>query len=507
MIAGKAMAANGDAAGQRRWEGELLRLLAENSTEYAIFVVDLEGVVLTWNPGAERVLGYREEEIVGRSSFAIFTPEDRRAGEAASELRSARERGQVADERWHVRKDGTRFWASGILTLLRDESGEPRALAKILRDFTDRMLAEQSVWESEERLRVALAAARMGTWRWDIPADGWTLDESLRELFGLEPGAKVGTKEDFLGLIHPEDRQTVRQAVDLVAQDGGDFDVEFRVDRADGPGRWLKDQGKVFPDERGRPAYMTGACVDITERKQMEDALKEADRRKDEFLAMLAHELRNPLAPIRIALELIRLGAVSGAELAESHAMIERQVVHLTRLVDALLDVARITRGRIDLHRGRVDLTAAVRGAVEMIDGDVKRRDHELIVSMPEQPVWLDADPTRLTQVIFNLLHNAAKYTEPGGTIWLTAEREQERDQVAIRVRDTGVGIAPELLPRVFDLFAQGERPLDRSQGGLGLGLTMVKRLAELHGGSAQVRSDGPGKGSEFIVRLPTLPS
>jgi two-component system CheB/CheR fusion protein len=505
MIAGKAMAANGGAAGQRRWEGELLRLLAENSTEYAIFVVDLEGIVLTWNPGAERVLGYREEEIVGRSSFVIFTPEDRRDGEAARELRTARERGQVADERWHVRKDGTRFWASGILTLLRDESGEPRALAKILRDFTDRKLAEQSARESRERLRVALAAARMGTWRWDIPADRYTLDEGLRELFGLEPGASIGTKEDFLGLIHHEDRERVRRAIDLAARDGGDFDVEFRVDRPDGSERWLKDQGKVFPDERGRPGYMTGACVDITDRKRMEEALREADRRKDEFLAMLAHELRNPLAPIRITLELIRLGAVAGAELAESHAMIERQVVHLTRLVDDLLDVSRITRGRIELHRGRVELAPAVRGAVEMIDGYIKRRDHELIVAMPDRPVWLDADPTRLTQMIFNLLHNAAKYTEPGGTIWLTAEQEQ--DQVAIRVRDTGVGIAPELLPRVFDLFAQGERALDRSQGGLGLGLTMVKRLAELHGGSAEVRSDGPGMGSEFIVRLPFLPS
>jgi two-component system CheB/CheR fusion protein len=269
--------------------------------------------------------------------------------------------------------------------------------------------------------------------------------------------------------------------------------------------RWLKDQGKVFPDERRRPGYMTGACVDITERKRMEEALREADRRKDEFLAMLGHELRNPLAPIRNTLELVRLEGLAGADLEESHAMIERQVVYLTRLVDDLLDVSRITRGRIELHRGRVELAAAVRGAVEMIDGHVRRRDHELVVSMPEGPVWLDADTTRLTQVIFNLLHNAAKYTEPGGTIWLTAERE--RDRVVIRVRDTGVGIAPELLPRVFDLFTQGERSLDRSQGGLGLGLTLVKRLVEMHGGSAEVHSNGPGKGSEFIVRLPALPS
>jgi PAS domain S-box-containing protein len=495
------MAEGENLAGQMRWEGELLRLLAENSTEYAIFLLDLDGVVLTWNPGAQRVLGYREEEILGRSSFIIFTPEDREKGEAMGELQSAKEQGQVADERWHVRKDGSRFWASGILTLLRDDTGEPRALAKVLRDFTDRKLAEQSARESEERLRVALAAARMGTWRWEIPADRWTLDESLRELFGLERGATIGTKEDFLRLVHAEDRDLVRQAIDRGVRDGGDFNVEFRVNRPDGSECWLKDQGRVFGDERGRPSYMTGACMDITDRKRMEDALREADRSKDEFLAMLAHELRNPLAPIRITLELIRLESLAGADLEESHAMIDRQVVHLTRLVDDLLDVSRITRGKIELHRGRVELTEAARTAVEMVDGYVRRRDHELLVSMPQQPVWFDADATRLTQVIFNLLHNAAKYTDPGGKIWLTAAREGHH--VVIRVRDTGMGIPAELLPRVFDLFTQGERTLDRSQGGLGLGLTLVKRLAEMHGGSAEAHSEGPGKGSEFVIRLP----
>src|SRR4051812_32850706 len=284
------MAEGEQRAGDRRWESDLLRLLAENSTEYAIFVIDADDVVLTWNPGAARVLGYTEEEIVGRSSFVIFTPEDIENGEQVKELETAKRQGQVEDERWHVRKDGSRFWASGILTLLRDESGEPRALAKILRDFTDRRLAEQLARESEERLRVALAAARMGTWRWDIPTDRWTLDESLRELFGLAPHSSAGSKDDFLRLVHWEDRDRVRQAIDRAARVGGDFNVEFRVDRPEGRECWLKDQGKVFADERGRPSYMTGACMDIPDGKRMEDPLKAPDRRKDEFLAMLAHE-------------------------------------------------------------------------------------------------------------------------------------------------------------------------------------------------------------------------
>ena len=214
------MAEDEEKAGDRRWESDLLRLLAENSTEYAIFVIDADGVVLTWNPGAERVLGYTEEEIVGRSSFMIFTPEDIQKGEPTKELETAKEQGQVEDERWHVRKDGTRFWASGILTLLRDESGEPRALAKVLRDFTDRRLAEQATRESEERLRVALAAARMGTWRWDIPADRWTLDESLRELFGLSPHSSPAPRR-FSAAGPPGGSRPRAQAIDRAASRRG----------------------------------------------------------------------------------------------------------------------------------------------------------------------------------------------------------------------------------------------------------------------------------------------
>jgi PAS domain S-box-containing protein len=228
--------------------------------------------------------------------------------------------------------------------------------------------------------------------------------------------------------------------------------------------------------------------------------LAEADRRKDEFLAMLAHELRNPLAPIRNALAILEEGA-DAATIAQARQVAERQVRHMAHLVDDLLDVSRITRGKINLQKEPVDLATAVGRAVESARPLISARGHTIHVTLPPEPVSLLADPTRLEQILDNLLSNAAKYTEPGGRIGVSAERQG--DEAVLRVRDTGVGIAPEMLPRVFDLFAQAERSLDRAEGGLGIGLTLVRSLVELHGGSVQANSDGLGHGSEFVVRLP----
>jgi signal transduction histidine kinase/ActR/RegA family two-component response regulator len=229
--------------------------------------------------------------------------------------------------------------------------------------------------------------------------------------------------------------------------------------------------------------------------------LKEADRRKDEFLAMLAHELRNPLAPIQNALEIIRLPGASDADVAQAEEILRRQVQHLIRLVDDLLDMARIARGTIELRREPVALTEAVARAIEAAQPLIDVRGHELSVSLPPRPVMLDADPTRLAQMISNLLNNAAKYSDPRGRIWLTAECEGDR--LALTVRDRGIGISPEVLPRVFDLFVQAEGGRDRTHGGMGIGLTLVRRLVELHGGTVEAASGGIGQGSQFTLRLP----
>src|SRR5208283_2899404 len=243
--------------------------------------------------------------------------------------------------------------------------------------------------------------------------------------------------------------------------------------------------------------------------RERADELAELDRRKDEFLAMLSHELRNPLAPILNAAMLLRLHSnrnrLQGIEnpiLQQSATIIERQVGQLARIVDELLEVSRITTGRIQLHQARIAVGVVVENAVATVRSLIDQRKHDLTVSLPTQAIWLHADPARLEQVVVNLLTNAAKYTDPGGQVWLTLQ--QEGEEAVLRVRDTGVGIGPEVLPRIFDLFTQAERSLDRSQGGLGIGLALVQRLVEMHGGTVTA-SSALGRGSEFVVRLPVV--
>src|SRR5262245_33486818 len=244
-------------------------------------------------------------------------------------------------------------------------------------------------------------------------------------------------------------------------------------------------------------------AADIMDRLRAEEALREADRRKDEFLAMLAHELRNPLAPIRNALHVVQMrGQERRQAVRQAWAMIERQVETLVRLVDDLLDVSRISRGKINLQKQPVDVATIVARAVESSRPVIDARKHELRVTLPDEPMTVDADVTRMAQVLLNLLNNAAKYTPERGRIWLTVEKGVAAD-VAVRVRDNGMGISPGMFPKLFELFTQGEQTLDRAEGGLGIGLTLVRRLTEMHDGTVQAFSAGPGQGSEFVVRLP----
>ncbi len=255
--------------------------------------------------------------------------------------------------------------------------------------------------------------------------------------------------------------------------------------------------------ERTAELAETNAALEreIRERHRAEEALRQIDRRKDEFLATLAHELRNPLAPIRNALEIMRLGPDSPEAVERGRKMMDRQVAHLVRLIDDLLDISRITRGKVQLRRERVDFADVVAGAVEGSKPVIDAGQHELLISLPDSPVTLEADSFRLTQVLMNLLNNAAKYMEPKGKIHLTATIES--GTLVLSVRDTGMGIPADVLPHIFEMFSQVDRTRDRSQGGLGIGLSLVRGLVELHGGAVKAVSDGPGKGSEFVVRLP----
>jgi PAS domain S-box-containing protein len=613
---------------------DCFRILVEQVRDYAIFMLDTEGRVSTWNTGAQRLKGYRAEEILGKH-FSVFYPAEKvEAGFPQEELRLAARDGRFEDEGPRIRKDGTTFIANVVITALHDAQGNLRGFAKVTRDVTERFTkAEKALRESEERLRLACATAGLGVFEWEVSSDRalwendrlyeifgrgreegpltmaelsekvlhpedrasfekalheamkpdrrfeaacrirrkdgelrwvqyaarfelsgdgkplrlvgvikditdekgvhdalrqsedrllmsldatglgiWDFDlvtgelrwdERCKALFGLSPDAKVDY-ETFLSRVHPDDRARVHAEAQrsFDPASGGMQAQEYRaVVSTDGAERWIAARGRLRCDPAGRPTRMIGTVIDVTVQKLAEQALKDADRRKDEFLAMLAHELRNPLAPVTTALQLVRARAGDRDDLARPLAVMARQTQHLSKLVDDLLEVSRITRGKIRLDRDTIDASVAVNRAVEISRPLIESKKHDLQVSLPHEPLWIDADATRLAQVLGNLLNNAAKYTDQGGRIWVTCERDGVT--AVFRVRDNGIGIPGELMPRLFELFTQADTSLDRSQGGLGIGLTLVRALTELHGGSVHALSEGAGKGSEFVVRLP----
>lgn len=771
------------------------RLLVENAPDYAMLTFDLEGRVTGWNEGAERILGWTEGEMLGRTADGIFTPEDRERGEPEKERCTARREGRAIDERWHLKRDGSRFWASGVMTLVRDDQGEPVGLAKVLRDVTEQKRVQEALQESEARYRLLLESSGEGIYGLDVegrctfvnpaaarmlgyeaaeligqkmhdlihqhPGEGqyseaecpilgatrarrgvrledelfWRRDGSsfpvayssfpvVRE--GVVTGAVVTftdvterkraerererffavgadllvisdyegrfrwvspawertlgwtaaelTSRPWIEFVHPEDRERTLAEAEGLRQGEGTLRFENRFRCADGTYRWLAWKTVCFPEE-GR---LYSGASDITERKRVEaavirrterlhllaqaaaallsatdphtmvrelfetvapplradayfhfmvndagDALRldscagipedlatnitrlefgqavcgqvalqrqphtvnhaqrsrdprheliqsfgiraycstpllvgerligtlsfasrereefdpldeefirtladylalakervraeaeaaaraeelaRANRHKDEFLAMLSHELRNPLAPILNAVQVLDQISSQEPQVARLRGIIGHQAAHMKRLIDDLLDVSRISRGKIQLQEERLNLLTVVAHAVDLSQALIDQKEHRLSVSLPPEPVRLCGDPNRLEQVLSNLLHNAAKYTEPGGEIRLSVTCEESH--AVLRVADTGIGISPELLPRVFDLFTQAERGAARSEGGLGVGLTLVWNLVEAHGGTITAASPGLGRGSEFTVRLPLL--
>jgi PAS domain S-box-containing protein len=369
--------------------------------------------------------------------------------------------------------------------------------------------AQAALRESHDVLGLAMRAGRMGAWSRHLGTNEVWWSHELEELFGLERGRFGGSEADFFACVHPEDRDAVAQAVRQALDGVTDYTVEFRFRHASGHWGWMEGRGRVVADADGRPAMLYGLGIDITERKHAEQELQRlnaelqhAARRKDEFLATLAHELRNPLAPMRNALEIQRLRLPAGAaQLHWSHELLERQLRQLTRLVDDLLEIARITQGRLELRREPLELASVVQAAVDAAQPLMQARRHTFTQTLPEVPLHLEGDGARLTQVLLNLLNNAAQYTPEGGHIVLALCREGQ--EAVIRVRDDGIGLAPEHLPHIFEMFSQVQPALARSHGGLGIGLALVRALAALHGGSVNARSEGPGRGSEFELRLP----
>jgi PAS domain S-box-containing protein len=473
------------------------------SSEDAVIAVSLDNHITSWNAGAERLYGYTAAEVVGRPLDILIPPGHVDVEEETKILSRIKQGERVKQQEIQRRaKDGRLISVSLTVSPIKDKGGRIIGASKVARDITEKKRAENIVRESEERLQLALDAGQVSTWDWDLARDKVTWSDSTYQLFGRKDGDFGGKLEDFFALVHPDDRERVKAAVNAAIENHEPYSIEMRVIWPDGSVRWIATNGRVLFDSRGRALRMLGATVDITERKEAEEEFKESDRRKDEFLAMLAHELRNPLAPIRNAVQALKRLGPPEPQRGRLQDMIDRQVAHMARMIDDLLDVSRITRNKIALRKERIRLTDVVNRAVETSRPLIDARKHKLTVTLSPELSFIEGDLVRLAQIISNLLNNAAKYTEEGGNIWLTAE--SSGGEAVIRVRDDGIGIPDYVLPQVFDLFAQADRSLDRSQGGLGIGLTLVRSLAELHGGRVEAHSEGTGKGSEFVVRLPS---
>ena len=402
-----------------------------------------------------------------------------------------------------------------LTAVLMMSDGKPREWtaddARLLEQVAERTLyavegarALYALRENRDVLQFAMSAGRMGAWSREVAADSVWWSPELAVLFGFDADDANYSRDRLLSLLPNEHRALVVAAIETALAKREDYVVEFQFRHAKtGEWRWMEARGRAQYDVHGKPTMLYGLGIDITERVRAVEALREADRRKDEFLATLAHELRNPLAPISSGLHILRTGADDPLLANTAREIMERQVAQMVRLVDDLLDVARITTGKVELRRQQLDLADAIRDAVETSRPLFEQNGQQLTMSLPERPVFTHADRTRLAQVFANLLNNSAKFSDRGQPIAIALT--QESGNAVVRVCDAGVGIAREALPKIFDMFGQADGDGSRKAGGLGIGLSLVKRIAEMHGGSVEAHSEGVGRGSEFVVRIPLI--
>ena len=472
--------------------------------DYAIFMLDANGRIVSWNQGAELNKGYRAEEIIGRH-FSVFYPQDRiDENWPEQELALAREHGRIEDEGWRIRKDGSRFWASVIITALYREDGSLRGYAKVTRDLTERRRHEELLRQSDERFRLMVESVRdyaifmldpagnIATWNLGAQLNkGYTTEEILGQHFSV-----FYTPEDIA-------RDWPARELELALRDGRFEDEGWRV-RKDGSRFWANVVITALHDSDGGHRGFAKVTRDLTQQRRI-DALEDEGRQLTRFLAVLGHELRNPLSSIANVVSVMELEESSNPRIARVRGILQRQVGHLKRLVDDLLDVGRIVSGKVRLARGPVKLQDVAAAAVEAVTPEIDRLRHTLRQDIATEPLWVSGDRVRLGQVLSNLLQNAAKFTPDGGQVRLILRRRD--DDAELVVCDNGPGIPREKLRHVFKLFAQGEEDhASRQHGGLGIGLSLVYQMVQQHGGDVSAFSSGePGKGAEFVVTLPLI--
>lgn len=486
--------------------------LAQESAGAGVWDWDMRSGTLEWSEELFRLFGLDPAQ-TGASFDAwrrVLHIEDADAAEQRV-IDAIQKRQPLASEYRIVLPNGDVRWIQALGKTTPDESGKPVRMSGICLDITSRKRAEQRLFETHQRLQALMEALPVGvSFSDDRECHHITGNPTLLAQFEVTP-------QDNVSASAPDPASAGRRVRYL--REGREMrDSELPLQRAAAQGiaiapmeieirlpsgrQWLAEvSGAPLRDVQGNVIGGVAVVVDITDRKRAEEALREANRRKDEFLAMLAHELRNPLSPIRNAVHIMGRIELTDSRLRWARETIEEQVIHLARLVDDLLDVARIAGGKITLRKEPTDLTTVVTRAVAAVQPVIERKGHSLAVRLPTSPLTLDADPVRLAQILINLLDNAAKFTPDGGHIGLAAQ--QSGEDVEIRVQDDGCGISPRLLPHVFDMFQQGEEGLGRATGGLGIGLTLVQRLTALHGGRVEAASAGAGRGATFTVWLP----
>jgi PAS domain S-box-containing protein len=484
-------------------DDKLFKLLVDRVRDYALFVLDPEGRVMSWNAGARKIKGYEADEIIGQHFSVFYAPEAIARHWPSHELQMATMQGRFEDEGWRIKKDGSRFWANVVITALRDEDGHLLGFSKITRDLTDRRRREEVLRQSEERLRLLIeGVVDYAIFMLDPDGIITSWNSGAQAIKGYSRDEAVG--RHFSLFYMPEDIQAGKPWEELAhARKAGRAEDEGWRIRKNGEKFWARTVLNALHDGDGRLLGFAKVTQDLSQRQHARE-LERAAQQLNEFIAMLAHELRNPLAPICNAAQLMSRIPPTDPAQETMRRTIARQSAHLVRIVDDMLDIARITRGSFSIVRETLALADIIDHAVEAARPAIEQAGHTLEVELPPAPIHVDGDIDRLAQVVGNLLGNAVRYTPPGGKIAVKAWREG--GHAVICVRDNGRGIATGDLDGIFGMFVRGKEPIHRGGGGLGIGLALARRIVELHGGTIEARSEGEGRGSEFVVRIPIGP-
>jgi PAS domain S-box-containing protein len=485
-------------------ESELFRLMANSVQDYAIFLLDPSGKIASWNNGARLIKQYEAAEIIGQHFSVFYTDQDNNKGWPEYELSMARETGRLEDEGWRVRKDGSRFWANVIITPLRDDEGRILAYSKITRDLTERKRYEENLRLSEERFRLLVEGVQdYAIYLLDPEGYVTSWNTGANRIKGYEDHEIIGSH--FSKFYSLEDVNAGKPDAELAMArvHGRAEDEGWRI-RKNGSRFWARVVVTALHDSAGKLHGFAKVTQDLTQRRHAE-AMEFARQNINEFIAVLAHELRNPLAPIRSAVHLMLAANQTDSQNAQIIRIIDRQSGQLIRIVDDILDVSRITRGNLTIDKDQVATPDFLTRAVEAARPGITAQGHTLVIDTDNAPPYVTGDEIRLAQAVTNILNNACRYTPRGGTITLKVftAGEGAHKQCVISIKDTGEGIDPAFIRSIFGLFVQGPDKRKIAGAGLGVGLALARSIIELHQGSLTASSEGLGKGSEFVIQIP----